>query len=248
MNDSANNSANDSTNDKNPARDSDRIPAQKPAQNDVTLDTSREARLGFPEIVYGQHKSPAQLGRILETYLELQKNLLVTRLQAEKAAPLLAAAPEARYNSEAKTFSLIFEPPRALPGSVGVVCAGTSDMPVVSEVEETLAFLGAASESFKDVGVAGIGRLFNVLPRFGDYDVIICVAGFEGALASVLGGLLPQPLIAVPTSVGYGVAEGGHAALNAMLASCANGITVVNIDNGYGAALAAVRILQRTPK
>lgn len=222
--------------------------AQGPAQNDLTLDTSREARLGFPEIVYGQHKSPAQLGHILEIYLEGRKNLLITRLQAEKAAPLLAAAPAARHNSEAKTFSLMFEPPRALPGRVAVVCAGTSDTPVVSEAEETLAFLGAASVSFKDVGVAGIGRLFKVLPQFSDCDVVICVAGFEGALASVLGGLLPQPIIAVPTSVGYGVAEGGHAALNAMLASCANGITVVNIDNGYGAALAAVRILGRIPR
>jgi NCAIR mutase (PurE)-related protein len=120
-------------------------------------------------------------------------------------------------------------------------------MPVVREAEETLTFLGVNVESHNDVGVAGIQRLFGVLPRLAGCDVLICVAGFEGALASVLGGLVPQPIIAVPTSVGYGVAEGGHAALNAMLASCANGITVVNIDNGYGAALAAFRILKRMP-
>lgn len=212
--------------------------------NDVNLDFAREARLGFPEIVYGQHKSLAQLERILGTYRELKKNLLVTRVQAEKAAPLLAAAPGARYCDEARTLSLVFDPPETLAGRVGIVCAGTSDMPVVSEAEETLTFLGVSVESYNDVGVAGIHRLLNVLPRLADCDVLICVAGFEGALASVLGGLLRQPIIAVPTSVGYGVAEGGHAALNAMLASCANGVMVVNIDNGYGAALAAFRILK----
>ena len=213
--------------------------------SDVTLDFNRESRLGFPEVVYGQHKTSAQLERILATHLELQKNLLVTRLQAEKVPLLLAVAPDAHYHAVARTLSVVFKPPTPLPGKVGVVCAGTSDMPVVGETEETLAFLGVTTESYKDVGVAGIERLFGVLPQLRACDVIVCAAGFEGALASVLGGLLPQPLIAVPTSVGYGVAEGGHAALNAMLASCANGITVVNIDNGYGAALAAFRILQR---
>jgi NCAIR mutase (PurE)-related protein len=215
--------------------------------NDVALDLAREARLGFPEIIYGQHKSPAQLERILGTYRELKKNLLITRVQPEKAWTLLTITRSARYDEEARTLSLIFEVPEALPGRVGVVCAGTSDMPVVREAEETLTFLGVNVESHNDVGVAGIQRLFGVLPRLAGCDVLICVAGFEGALASVLGGLVPQPIIAVPTSVGYGVAEGGHAALNAMLASCANGITVVNIDNGYGAALAAFRILKRMP-
>lgn len=215
--------------------------------NDVALDLAREARLGFPEIIYGQHKSPAQLERILGTYRELKKNLLITRVQPEKASTLLTITRSARYDEEARTLSLIFEVPEALPGRVGVVCAGTSDMPVVREAEETLTFLGVNVESHNDVGVAGIQRLFGVLPRLAGCDVLICVAGFEGALASVLGGLVPQPIIAVPTSVGYGVAEGGHAALNAMLASCANGITVVNIDNGYGAALAAFRILKRMP-
>ena len=213
--------------------------------SDVTLDVTREMRLGFPEIVYGQHKSPAQLRHILAVQLEGQKNVLITRLQPEKAPPLLEAAPNAHYHDDARTLSVVFSPPTALPGKVGVVCAGTSDVPVVREIEETLAFLGVATESYKDVGVAGIQRLFGVLPQLNGCDVIVCAAGFEGALASVLGGLLPHPLIAVPTSVGYGVAEGGHVALNAMLASCANGITVVNIDNGYGAALAAFRILQR---
>lgn len=212
---------------------------------DVTLDFDRESRLGFPEVVYGQHKSAAQLRRIVELHLELQKNLLVTRLQADKVPALLEAAPNALYHDEARTLSVVFSLPETLSGKVGIVCAGTSDIPVVGEIEETLAFLGVQVESYKDVGVAGIQRLFGVLPQLRACDVVICVAGFEGALASVLGGLLPQPLIAVPTSVGYGVAEGGRAALNAMLASCANGITVVNIDNGYGAALAAVRILQR---
>ena len=221
------------------------MPGRADKSSDVTLDLVRESRLGFPEVIYGQHKTVSQLERILAVHLELQKNLLVTRLQAEKAPPLLEAAPDARYRDEAQTLTILFKPPMTLPGKVAIVCAGTSDMPVVGETEETLAFLGVTTESYKDVGVAGIGRLFSVLPQLKACDVVICAAGFEGALASVLGGLLPQPLIAVPTSVGYGVAEGGHAALNAMLASCANGITVVNIDNGYGAALAAFRILQR---
>ena len=211
----------------------------------VTLDFGRETRLGFPEVVYGEHKSVEQLVGILETHFKLQKNMLVTRLQSEKAVPLLAAAPSARYHDEARTLSVIFDAPLAVRGTVGVVCAGTSDMPIVGEIEETLTFLGVSTRSYTDVGVAGIQRLFDVLPQLQECDVVICVAGFEGALTSVLGGLLAQPLIAVPTSVGYGVAAGGHAALNAMLASCANGVTVVNIDNGYGAALAAIRILKR---
>ena len=203
---------------------------------------------GFQRSFTDSTKTPAQLERILAAHLELQKNLLITRLQAEKAPPLLGAAPDARYHGEARTLTLIFEPPVTLPGKVGIVCAGTSDMPVVGETEEALAFLGVETESYKDVGVAGIERLFNILPQLKACDVVICAAGFEGALASVLGGLLAQPLIAVPTSVGYGVAAGGHAALNAMLASCANGITVVNIDNGYGAAVAAFRILQMSQR
>ncbi len=211
----------------------------------ITLDGEREARLGFPEVVYAQHKSVAQLSAILELYRAQRKNMLVTRLQADKAAPLLDAAPDARYHPEARTLTLLFKEPKPVPGTVGVVCAGTSDLPVVAETEETLAFLGVTSRRFADVGVAGIQRLFAVLPELKHCDVLICAAGFEGALASVLGGLVSQPLIAVPTSVGYGVAEGGHAALHAMLASCANGLTVTNIDNGYGAALAAFRILKR---
>ncbi len=226
----------------------DGTPEHTDNSSDVTLDLARESRLGFPEVVYGQHKTLAQLERIVATHLELQKNLLITRLQAEKAPPLLEAVPKARYHDEAQTLSVVFEPPATLRGKVGIVCAGTSDVPVVGEIEATLVFSGVQTESYKDVGVAGIGRLFDVLPQLRACDVVVCAAGFEGALASVLGGLLPQPLIAVPTSVGYGVAEGGHAALNAMLASCANGITVVNIDNGYGAALAAFRILQRMSK
>ena len=219
--------------------------SDKTTNNDVTLDLARHSRLGFPEVVYAQHKTVEQLERILEKYLELEKNLLVTRLQPDKAPPLLAAAPDAKYREIAGTLTLLFEPFTPLPGKVAIVCAGTSDMGVVAEAEETLAFLGVESVSYNDIGVAGIQRLFNVLPEFEDCDVIICAAGFEGALASVLGGLVPQPLIAVPTSVGYGVAAGGHAALNAMLASCANGILVTNIDNGYGAALAAFRMLRR---
>jgi len=212
------------------------------SKNDIHLDFDREERVGFPEIVYGLGKSTDQLLRILEQYREKEKPVLITRLDAEKAAALQVDDAENAYDPVSQTL-LVGEIEAQLEGLVGIISAGTSDAPVVGEAARTLAYLGVKSESVQDVGVAGIHRLLNQIDEFDRFNVVICVAGFEGALASVLGGLLWQPIIAVPTSVGYGAANGGQTALHAMLTSCANGILVVNIDNGCGAAMAAVRML-----
>jgi len=206
--------------------------------NDIDLDFSRLERIGMPEIVYGQHKSVEQLRAIAERYAERGANLLVTRCTAEQVAGL-----EGTYDAVSRTFMhLRQEPPRVL-GEVAVVYAGTSDAPTAREALVTLRYLGCATQEFGDCGVAGLHRLLSHRERLSRCRVLICCAGFEGALPSVLGGLMPQPIIAVPTSVGYGVAEGGRAALHAMLASCASGVVVVNIDNGCGAAMAARRML-----
>lgn len=206
---------------------------------DTQLDTNRPARLGFPEIIYGESKSMDQLQRILQSYEDRQENVLITRLQPEKADVLTG-----EYDEVARTLTRLYQPPAARPGRIAVVSAGTSDAPVVGEAANTLRFLGIDVVQFQDVGVAGIHRLMERMDALSACDAIICVAGFEGALASVVAGMLPQPIIGVPTSVGYGVAAAGQTALHAMLASCANGLMVMNIDNGCGAALAAARILR----
>lgn len=208
--------------------------------SDTDIDFERSDRLGFPEIVYGEFKSPAQLQRIAERFASRSASLMVTRLQMDK----IAALPEdGVYDPVGRTYVLQLDEPRRRPGRVGVVSAGTSDAPVVLETMTTLRFLGCEAAAFEDAGVAGVHRLMQHRERLQACDVLICVAGFEGALASVLAGLFPQPIIGVPTSVGYGVATGGRTALDAMLASCANGVLVTNIDNGCGAALAACRLL-----
>lgn len=209
---------------------------------DINLDFGRGERIGMPEIVYGQHKSPAQLKAIATQHAERGANLLVTRCDAAKVVGL-----EGTHDEVSRTFVRIHTPAPRLKGRVAVVYAGSSDAPVAREALVTLDYLGCETLEIGDCGVAGLHRLLGHREKLTACDVVICCAGFEGALASVLGGLLPQPIIAVPTSVGYGVAEGGHAALNAMLASCANGVTVMNIDNGCGAAMAARRILQTRP-
>ncbi len=149
----------------------------------------------------------------------------------------------ATFDSSAKTLTLTFTEPKKHQGLTGLISAGTSDAGIVKEVANTLTHLGYEFVVFNDIGVAGMHRLMDKKEALKDCDVIIAVAGFEGALPSVVGGIFPQPIIAVPTSVGYGVATGGTTALHAMLTSCANGILVTNIDNGCGAALSAVRIL-----
>ena len=213
--------------------------------SEFEIDHRRDERLGFPEIIYGEGKSEDQLEGILTEYKAEQKNVLITRLQPEKARYLLGTHSEGIYDPVAHTFIILYTCPYNVRGTVGILSGGTSDIPVVKETANTLAFLGYEPICYNDIGVAGIHRFLSKTEVLKECDLIITVAGFEGALASVAGGLLPQPIIAVPTSVGYGVASDGRTALHAMLASCANGILVTNIDNGCGAALAAARILQK---
>jgi NCAIR mutase (PurE)-related protein len=207
------------------------------------IDFERPERLGFPEFVFGEGKTTDQIATILEKFQAHGAACLVTRLQPEKAEALTGRFPDAVFDDLARTLRLGENQPPQGDGTVAIIAAGTSDAPVVAEADNVLRFLGTETLTFVDKGVAGIHRLMSSLPELKSADVVICVAGFEGALPSVLSGLVRQPVIGVPTSVGYGVAEGGTTALHAMLASCANGLTVVNIDNGFGAAIAARRIL-----
>jgi NCAIR mutase (PurE)-related protein len=211
------------------------------------IDFDRDRRLGFPEFIYGEAKSVEQLSAILAAHRERDMSCLVTRIQPEKAAALLAA--DTHHDALARTLRLGADRVAEVPGSVGIVAAGTSDAPVVAEIRSVLEFLGLDARLLVDKGVAGVHRALAAVDSIDDVDVVICVAGFEGALPSVLSGLVRLPIIGVPTSVGYGVATGGETALRAMLASCASGLTVVNIDNGFGAAIAAARIIQgRRPR
>jgi NCAIR mutase (PurE)-related protein len=208
------------------------------------LDLHRELRQGAPETVYGENKTPEQLIDILDQLHKTHGRALATRVSSDKAALVLATLPEARHDPASRLLTLGQPPTVALTPYVVVACAGTSDLPVAEEAAGTLAFLGHRVERLTDVGVAGIHRLFDKLDLLRRATVVISIAGMEGALTSVIGGLVAAPVIGVPTSVGYGVAEGGHTALNAMLSSCASGVAVVNIDNGFGAAIFAHTILK----
>jgi len=212
------------------------------------IDHQREGRVGFPEIIYGRSKDIESIKLILQEYKSQGKNAMITKLQSEKSHQLQEIYSSSFYDPIAEIFML--EPiTQQEPGKdIAILSAGTSDLFVVNEAMHTLSFLGHTPQSFQDIGVSGIHRLMSRLEQLRVFKVLIVIAGFEGALPTVAGGLLPQPIIAVPTSVGYGVAEGGTVALQTMLASCANGITVVNIDNGYGAAVAALRILNTFKK
>lgn len=209
------------------------------------VDHHRELRQGVPEVILGSGKSAAQIVAIVRRLLEAQQNVLVTRVDPEKAAQVRAELEALRYNSDARTLSASVRPvPKLDVAPVGLVTAGTSDVPVAEEAAETLELLGLPYTRVYDVGVAGIHRLFGELERLVEASAVIVVAGMEGALPSVVGGLLAAPIVAVPTSVGYGASLGGYAALLGMLSSCAAGVTVVNIDNGFGAAMAVGRMLR----
>lgn len=208
------------------------------------IDFDRKNRLGFPEVIFGKSKTIDQLKKIFAHYQENNEPALATKVQPDKAKELLALFPEAFYDADSEVFSLSMEEQQDVDAEVAILSGGTSDAYVVNEIHYTLRHIGVKSERIEDVGVSGLHRLLNRLDDLKKYKVIIAVAGFEAALPTVLGGLVPQPIIGVPTSVGYGVATGGSVALNSLLASCANGLVVVNIDNGYGAAIAAYRILQ----
>jgi len=208
------------------------------------IDHDRERRIGFPEIIFGASKTVEALTGIISDFQQKQKSVLVTKLQADKAAELAKIFTPNFYDEISGVLLAGQFPNDAEEGNVAILSGGTSDQYLVNEIYYTLRFLGQKAERFQDVGVAGLHRVVENLDKLRRFKVLIVVAGFEGALPTVVGGLLPQPVIAVPSAVGYGVSEGGHTALNAMLSSCANGITVVNIDNGYGAAMGAYRIIQ----
>ncbi|MEY4298714.1 MAG: nickel pincer cofactor biosynthesis protein LarB [Cyanobacteriota bacterium] len=217
------------------------------APREARLDLGRRQRLGMVEAVWGEHKSPDQLAPILRSLQERGELALATRVDAAKAEAVrqrLEPIEGLRHHAMARCLTLgEAAPARPELGEVVVLSGGTSDRPVAEEACLALHWHGIACELVLDVGVAGLQRLLDQLERLRRARVLIACAGMEGALPTVLAGLLPQPVIGVPVSVGYGVSAGGLAALNGMLASCAPGLTVVNIDNGYGAAMAALRIL-----
>jgi len=203
------------------------------------IDTDRERRQGFPEVILGLGKTPAQIATIAERIVTRGQALLVTRASSEAYDAVSTVVPDAVYHSTARVIARSTGEVPHGSGTVLVACAGTSDMPVAEEAAVTAAAMGNTVERLYDVGVAGLHRLLRERTRLESARVIIVVAGMEGALPSVVAGLVKVPVIAVPTSIGYGANFGGLAALLGMLNSCANGVAVVNIDNGFGAACMA---------
>jgi len=204
------------------------------------VDHHRPLRKGLSEVIFGQGKDVAAIVRIMDQMLSEGENILVTRLSPEKARDILSRFPESAYCEPARTLTLIQQPiEMSGRGTILVMTAGTSDIPVAEEAAAVARFMGNRVDTVYDVGVAGLHRLLGHWDRMTNASVIIVVAGMEGALPSVVGGLVDKPVIAVPTSVGYGASFKGVAALLGMLNSCAAGVTVVNIDNGFGAGYAA---------
>ncbi len=212
---------------------------------DIRFDFQRKERLGIIEAIWGQDKSIDQLKRLSENVLSKNEVVFITRINSEKAIDLLDLYKDARFYEEAKCLT-IGENLNKLNTNkkVAIISGGSSDLAVTLEAKLALEIYGVNCQSFMDVGVAGLHRLISQLEEINKYDVLIVCAGMEGALATVVGGLLAQPIIAVPVSVGYGISKNGETALNSMLSSCSPGITVMNIDNGYGAAMAALRIIK----
>ncbi len=207
------------------------------------VDQHRHLRLGFPEIVYGEGKTREQLVKIIQSLSGSGENVLVTRASVEKAEFVKKEIPEVQYFAESRILILQEKPlEEKCRGEITVISAGTADIPVAEEAYLTARFLGNRVNKLYDVGVAGIHRLIDNIELLQRSTVLIVVAGMEGALPSVVGGLVGKPIIAVPTSVGYGTHFSGVAPLLSMLNSCAPGVTVVNIDNGFGAAFAATLI------
>lgn len=212
----------------------------------AVVDHHRSLRVGFPEVIYGQGKTVEEIEGITSRMLASGNNVLITRLDGDKAAVLEPRFSDAAYHPRSRLMTISPRPVEIRgKGTVVVVSAGTSDRPVAEEAALSAEALGNAVVVVQDVGVAGLHRLVGRLPALREARVLIVVAGMEGALPSVVAGLVAAPVIAVPTSVGYGAAFGGVAALLGMLTSCASGVTVVNIDNGFGAAYAA-SLINRT--
>lgn len=208
------------------------------------VDHHRAIRKGFPEVVFGLGKTPDQVGMLAAKLLERSDRLLVTKTTLEAYRAVCEAAPDAVFDEMSRTITVNRNDGREPMPGVVVASAGTSDLPVAAEAAITAEIMGCRVERVVDVGVAGIHRLFAAMPTIAQAEVVVVVAGMEGALASVVGGLVRAPVIAVPTSVGYGSSFDGLAALLAMLNSCAPGVSVVNIDNGFGAGYMAAMIVQ----
>ncbi|MGM0876796.1 MAG: nickel pincer cofactor biosynthesis protein LarB [Bacillota bacterium] len=208
------------------------------------LDHQREKRTGFPEVVYGEGKTAEQMISIILSLKENTNRVLATRVDEKKAIKIIKAVPEISYNKSARTLFWKHkdEPNLLYNGYIAVVCAGTSDLPVAEEAAVTAEAFGASVKRIYDVGVAGIHRLFHHLEEIENATVTIAVAGMEGALASVVGGLISNPIVAVPTSIGYGANFQGLSSLLSMLNACSPGISVMNIDNGFGAGYYATLI------
>lgn len=209
----------------------------------ATVDHHRALRLGVPEVILGEPKTAEQIAKIAEELRRMHQNVLITRLDQAKASALAALLPELVYAPLARVGTLESVPITPRPGvRIGVVTAGTADIPVAEEAAETLRITGIEPVRIYDVGVAGLHRLLDRRQDITGCSGLIVVAGMEGALPSVLGGLSSRPIVGVPTSVGYGVHLGGLTPLFAMLTSCASGLVVVNVNNGFGAAMAMARI------
>ncbi len=212
---------------------------------DIKFDFQRRERLGLIEAIWGQDKSIDQLKRLSESVLSKNELVFITRINSEKASYLLELYDNAQFYEEANCLIIGKNLNKINTNKkVAIISGGSSDLAVTLEAQLTLEIYGVNCQSFIDVGVAGLHRLMSRLEEINKYNVLIVCAGMEGALATVVGGLLPQPIIAVPVSVGYGVSRNGDAALKSMLSSCSPGIAVMNIDNGYGAAMAALRIIK----
>ena len=212
---------------------------------DIRFDFDRQNRLGLIEAIWGEHKSTEQLKKIAQEVLKKGEFVFITRINESKARCLQDIYANARFIKDADCL-VIGENANKIESekTVAIVSGGSSDLKVTLEVKTALEIYGITCETFIDVGVAGVHRLLSQLDKINKHNLIIVCAGMEGALATVIGGLLPQPIIGVPVSVGYGVSKDGMVALNSMLASCSPGIMVMNIDNGYGAAMAALRIIK----
>lgn len=223
--------------------------AEHPGYEDLgfaKIDLDRKRRNGFAEVVFGEHKAVSQIVQIVRLLAERGENVLVTRIDPDPAGEVIAACPELKleYDPLSRCLTSLLTKPAYL-GKVAVVSAGTADHPVSEEAARVAEFFGLEVSRFYDVGVAGIHRLLDRIDAIRDNEVIICVAGMEGAIVSVLGGLVDKPLLAVPSGVGYGAGAGGIATLLAMLNSCASGVSVLNIGNGFGAAYMAATICRQ---
>ena len=209
------------------------------------IDHHREVRCGFPEVIFCQRKRPEDITEIARAILRHSNCLLATRADEEAFRAVRKAHARAVYHERARCVTVLKKPPEPQPGRILVVCAGTADIPVAEEARITAEMFGYEVDTVHDAGVAGIHRLLGESRKIHDADCIVVVAGMEGALPSVVGGLADCPVIAVPTSVGYGASFGGLAPLLTMLNSCAAGVAVVNIDNGFGAGYMAALITRR---